>query len=397
MHVAYLSMDYPRDERSYHRIYERRLVMHLKDLCDIEILTWNNDPHARPYYLDGVKVSLIDIINYERTQRLYDSNRGLQAEVLDSVSDLIKVRNTWKVLRELHKRKSIDVIFVASFSHAAIYSLPFAKVHGIPICTQCTGFDVASLPEIDYGVRRKLSRAKFFSDISCNNVDLLLPNSDGIYQDTFLKDIKNKVKVLYQGANVEEFKPRPRPEKGSGQGIIVLNVGGLTKVKGWQDIVETAKLLQGTKIKFIIIGTDADFDEYSRLVSGYGLKNIRFLDRRPPSEVKEYLQRADIFFFPSLSEGLPNALLEASAMELPLIGSGLGGTKDIIIDDRNGYYIRDPDPRFFSEKIKYLAANPEERKRMGKAARANVIERFQWKMTAKNLIGILDGLVADGK
>jgi glycosyltransferase involved in cell wall biosynthesis len=386
-------MKYPKDEKSYERIFERRLVRELKDLCDIEILSWNEDKDADAYYLDGVRVNLIYIMPYEKIQMRYDTHRGIAGELLNIINDLKKFVGTWRGLRELHKRKKLDVIFHASFSMSAIYALLFAKIHRIPICTQCTGYDVDVIPEIDYGVRLKRGRMKLFSEISCRYVNLLLPNSKGIADDTFLKNLKN-VKVLLQGVNIEEFKRSSKTKRKDRPEIMVLNVGGLQKVKGWNYIVETAKILKDQKIKFLIIGSNADLKEYNKLISDYNLKNIKFIGKVTPKEAKKYYGMADIFFFPSLSEGLPNALLEASAMELPLIGSGRGGTKDIIINNQNGYYTEGCDPKFFAEKIIHLAKHPSLRKKMGRNARKYVIEKFQWKMTAENLIKICNKLLS---
>lgn len=393
MHIAYISMNYPKETGAVGHVFEMRLVRHLKNLCDLEVFTWNEDKNVKTYYLDGVRINTIPVMPYEKIQTLYDTHRGAAGEFLNFINDLKIVYGTWKGLKALHKRKKIDVIFFASFSMCAIYPLLFAKIHRIPICTQCTGYDVDVIPELNYGVRLKWGRLKLYSELVSRFADLLLPNSKGIFEDTYLRTLKNRVEVLYQGVDIEEFKRTSKSIKKTNEQLIVLNVGGLQKVKGWTDIVETAKILRNFKIKFIIIGSNQDIREYNDLIKKYNLNNIEFLGQIASTEIKKYYEIADMFFFPSLSEGLPNALMEASAMELPLIGAGRGGTKDIIINNFNGYYIQERNPKLFAEKIKVLANNPALRKKMGENARNYVKEKFQWYMTAENLIKILNKLL----
>lgn len=393
MHVAYISMAYPRDESSVARIFERRLVYHLKDLCDISILTLSEDPNLDEYYIDGVKVKTIKIEPYARIQRLYDTNQGFAGNILNFVRDRRIFHRTWKALKKLHARKKIDAIFVASFSQFAIYSLLFARIHRIPILTQCTGYDVDVLPEINYGIRLKWGREKLYSVLACKYVDVLLPNSQGIYEDTFLRDIKDRVRVLFQGVEIDKFKRTTRKKLKHDGELMVLNVGGLEKVKGWVDIVETARILKGRKIKFVIIGSDADISKFNELIKKYKLNNIEFKGKVPPNKIKKYYEKTDIFFFPSKSEGLPNALLEAAAMEVPLIGSGRGGTRDVIKDNYNGYYLKKGDPEAFAKKIIYLAENPSLRLKMGSNARKHV-KQYQWYMCAENLIKIINDVLS---
>jgi len=74
----------------------------------------------------------------------------------------------------------------------------------------------------------------------------------------------------------------------------------------------------------------------------------------------------DIFVLPSLSEGLGIALLEAMALEKPLIGTRVGGIPEIIENEKNGYLVSPGKPEELAEKIFLLATEPERRTQMGK-------------------------------
>jgi glycosyltransferase involved in cell wall biosynthesis len=106
--------------------------------------------------------------------------------------------------------------------------------------------------------------------------------------------------------------------------------------------------------------------------------------------LKEHYYNADIFFMPSLSEGLPNSMLEAAAMELALIGSGEGGARDIIVDGKNGYYVKDPEAELFAKKVLYLYEHPKLLKEMKKNARVHMRENFQWDSIADDFVKVLE-------
>ncbi|MFQ5646224.1 MAG: glycosyltransferase family 4 protein [bacterium] len=122
-----------------------------------------------------------------------------------------------------------------------------------------------------------------------------------------------------------------------------------------------------------------DFDKFSSLFEAQA--GVKFLEI--PDKVEQYLQAADLFFFPSRREGMPNALLEAMACGLACVTSGIKEiTEDIITSSQAGRAIESEDPREYAQAIIRLLGNPEERRRMGKKARQRMMEHFS---TGKNL------------
>lgn len=398
MHIAFISMRYPRKESEYLRIFERKLVNYLKNVTDVSVLSWALSCDEKAYDLDGVRVDIIPCLDYTRIQRLYDKNAGFGAAVLDLVNDLFKIMNTVSRVHRLHKRKKIDVIISASFSMSAFYAILAAKLKRIPLVTQSFGYDVSVVPSIDYGARLKFNKEKLTSDLALKYSDLILPNSRGLAEDTVLKNYRKKVSVVYHGVDPDDYDRRTigsrlKKQDRSKKRFMVLHVGGLQKVKGWSYIVDTADRLKEHDIEFILVGgRDDELGHYNKKVKKLGLKNIKYLGAVSHEDMMKYYYQADVFFLPSLSEGLPNSMLEAAAMELALIGSGEGGTRDIIDEGKNGYYIRDPDAGYFSEKILYLYNNPEILKKMKAYSRKVALKRFNWDDIVKNLVKVLKGL-----
>lgn len=111
----------------------------------------------------------------------------------------------------------------------------------------------------------------------------------------------------------------------------VVFVGHVQKTKGCMEIIEAAKQLQ--YIHFTLIGPIAD--EIKRLPV---LNNVSFLGTKDSFSIKKYLSDADVFLFPSYTEGFSISLTEAMANGLPCIVTDVGANRDMI-EDQGGIII----------------------------------------------------------
>jgi glycosyltransferase involved in cell wall biosynthesis len=84
----------------------------------------------------------------------------------------------------------------------------------------------------------------------------------------------------------------------------------------------------------------------------------------------------DINVLPTYCEGLPNVVLEASAMKVPTVATRVPGCVDTIRDGITGLLVKPKDPEALEVALRYLVENPKCRERMGIAARSFVSRRF---------------------
>jgi glycosyltransferase involved in cell wall biosynthesis len=94
------------------------------------------------------------------------------------------------------------------------------------------------------------------------------------------------------------------------------------------------------------------------------------------THVQDYLRAADYFVFPSESEALPLALLEAMACGLPALASDIGGVRDIVEDGRNGRLAPPNDAAAWTRLLDETVRRPEETRALGEAGRATVLDKF---------------------
>ena len=102
--------------------------------------------------------------------------------------------------------------------------------------------------------------------------------------------------------------------------------------------------------------------------------------------MRPYLSIADVFVFPSYREGLPNVVLQAGAYKLPIIGTNITGTSDIIIDKKNGILIPPRDVVKLKENMSLLLDNEELRKKYSLAIYETISSRYDQKIVWEALL-----------
>lgn len=93
-------------------------------------------------------------------------------------------------------------------------------------------------------------------------------------------------------------------------------------------------------------------------------------------EAARYLKAFDIFVLPSLKEGLPYTLLEATHAELPIIASAVGGILDVIEHEKNGLLVPPKNSSALAGALSILLANRAKQEYFAKNAAKKIRERF---------------------
>jgi glycosyltransferase involved in cell wall biosynthesis len=105
-------------------------------------------------------------------------------------------------------------------------------------------------------------------------------------------------------------------------------------------------------------------------------------------QMADELRRASIFALPSHQEGVPIALLEAMSHSLPVITTPVGGIPEVVENDRNGLMVPPGDVDAIEAALERLLQSPDERERLGAAARATIAERYSLESTIERLAAL---------
>ncbi|MES2474705.1 MAG: glycosyltransferase family 4 protein [Verrucomicrobiota bacterium] len=168
----------------------------------------------------------------------------------------------------------------------------------------------------------------------------------------------------------------------------ILYLSRVEVAKGVFEMLDAFALLESGdpgRYHFTIAGDGPALEELKLRAGELGLSGVEFTGYvHGPGKARCFAD-ADAFCFLSYTEGMPNAVLEAMAMGLPLVSSDAGGLKDILTDDVTGYILRQDrsqpaGKRFLAaevaDRLKGLANSPEKLKRMGEHNRSYARERF---------------------
>lgn len=125
-----------------------------------------------------------------------------------------------------------------------------------------------------------------------------------------------------------------------------------------------------------------------------GRERVHFLDAS--DDVPRVLADADILVRAALTEGLPNVALEAMAMRVPVVATGICGTPEAVLDGRTGRLVPAGDDRAIAAAVAELLALPEElRAALGRTGRAHVLDHFTLERMADAYEGLFERALAE--
>lgn len=230
---------------------------------------------------------------------------------------------------------------------------------------------------------------KYLADKLLFRADVIIsPSEYYIEKSRFLGRYKDKIAVIPNGINLEEFDiPHSKEECKTKLGLsgknMVLFVGGLYPLKGPHVLLKAIpKIVKEHKDTIFVFAGSGDINKYKKLSEEMGVqKYVRFT--RYISEEKTFYYRAsDIFVLPSLTESFGIVNLEAMACGVPIVASNVGGVPDVVKNGENGLLVPPKDPEALAAALIYLLENGTVRKKMGKNARKKA-EDYSWERIAE--------------
>ncbi|MEH2416616.1 glycosyltransferase family 4 protein [Nostoc sp.] len=180
-----------------------------------------------------------------------------------------------------------------------------------------------------------------------------------------------QVVVFYNPVKI----PPEVPHRSGSKKVNLLFLGRIGQRKGAFDLIEAFSLLptEDKSISSLIMAGDGDIEQARNLVTTLNLEDHIKLPGWIGSHKRDILlTEADVFVLPSYNEGLPLAMLEAMAWELPVIVTPVGGIPEIVTQSENGLIVNPGNTQQLSDAIKSLIENETLRLSLGEKARTSV-------------------------
>ena len=149
--------------------------------------------------------------------------------------------------------------------------------------------------------------------------------------------------------------------------------------KGVLAMAEASKSLDGKRVVMVLGGDGPLLDQLKAAQHD----SFRVLGRLTRPDVAALLSQADLMCLPSRSEGFATSLLEAAACGTPALVTDVGGTDELIPDERFGTILPDTKPDTLVEALKRISENPETLATQGRNVAERVRENFSWAKTAE--------------
>lgn len=309
-------------------------------------------------------------------------------------------------LIRIFRRENPDIVHTHT-PKAGLLGMLAARYCGIKVRIHT----VAGLPMmVEKGFKYQL--LKFTEKITAAAANHVWPNSNSLLQyiiEHRLADPK-KLQVIGKGStngiNTDFFCRASLDEniinatkttvQYSAENKYLLFIGRLVVDKGIVELVKVFAALQQTNpsLKLILVG---GYEEKLDPLPAATLKEIEtnasIIHINWTDDVKYYMSLADYFVFPSHREGFPNVVLQAGAMELPVICSHIGGNIDIVTHSATGLIFECGNEQQLLQSIERALANGEEMQSMAKKLREEIIENYRRENTWQNILEAYKSLV----
>jgi glycosyltransferase involved in cell wall biosynthesis len=214
------------------------------------------------------------------------------------------------------------------------------------------------------------------------NCELVIAVSDMMKTQMLQKTKLKNIKIIKNGYDGELFFNKGKNNLKNDNYLKILHVGGFYSVKG-QDILIKALLYITFPVKLTLIGIGPELANCRQYVQNYNLQDkVQFLEQVSHDGIADLLRANDLFCMPSRSEGLPSAPLEAMACGLPVVGTNVGGMKEIIIPGFNGYLCNPDSPEDIAEKIMVASKTNWDRNEISNWVKNN----FSWNTWVQSII-----------
>lgn len=327
----------------------------------------------------------------------FDRGRTSPSSVLSDLRSGLRYFGTQREVARLVRRHAADVIVASRFFGWSV-ATPVAKRLRVPIVWRAGGCLTTKAEEIGL---RLFARVWPPDALVCNSHTVQAGLAAQVECPSYL--IRNAVDTVRFDAT--RTQPSIRHELGLGPATPVLCL--VARPRPNKNLEFLAEVLRRTvqqvpDVRLLIAGDSATgprwarFDwrqHYEALYTRLGLAGrVTFLGHR--DDVERVYRSSDVAVLTSRSEGCPNAVLEAMAMERPVVTSQVAGIEEIVEHGVHGYLVPADDAGAYSARLVELLRSPELRTRMGTAGRATILERFGDLASTQRLVALLQSVVA---
>lgn len=368
--------------------------------------------HAVPF---GVRTLLLPQINYLISHQLSVEivcSDGEDFEIIKKLGYTIHAINIDRKITPISNLKSIykltklmrnnhyDLVHLHS-PIASVLGRIAAKLAGIKrIVYTSHGFHFhENMPPRQYWFYHTIEK------IMANFTDLILTQSSEDFETAIKTKLIKKEKLRYLGNGIQlekfqRFQLNPPQQQELRKELKIPEIanpiigitGRLTEEKGYRELIEAlAKLLpQMPNIHLLVIGGQLSSErdsfqiDINNLIQKYQLENhVTFTGFR--TDIPQLLGLVNVFTLPSYREGLPRSILEAMAMEIPVIATNIRGCREAVVNEKTGLIIPPKNSEKLAEALIKLLTDQKMSYNFGQAGKERVQQEYDENLVFERL------------
>jgi glycosyltransferase involved in cell wall biosynthesis len=185
---------------------------------------------------------------------------------------------------------------------------------------------------------------------------------------------EQKIHLIPNGVDTKLFRPSSQRENIKKKDVILF-IGRLSKEKNLFSLIEGVSLLP-SKVPLLFIGDGSLKEELIKFAKEKSV-NLQIETRVANDELPRYINEAEVFILPSLTEGHPKVLLEAMSCGIPCIGTNVPGIRDLIQDGVTGILCSDTTSESVARGIERLMREKNLAETIGVNARKFIQEHYE--------------------
>lgn len=272
-------------------------------------------------------------------------------------------------LRKIIQTFKPDIIHA---HYASSYGLIAYLTSFKPIIISVWGGDVYDFPKKNF-------MTKLLLKLVLNSASMILSTSQNMMLEAKFYT-KNKIKVIPFGIDLKKFHPTV---KNNSDEIIIGIVKPLEKYYGIELLIESFNILSHKfpeiNLRLLVVGDGSLRQKIEKMVNEYNLGDkVIFTGYITYSEVEKYHNMMDIGCYPSVEESFGVSIIEASACEIPVVATLVGGIPELVQNNKTGFLVPANDVQSIVVALENLMINKELRIRFGKEGRNFVSQNYNW-------------------
>lgn len=317
------------------------------------------------------------------------AKRGLTVEVIEERSAL-----DLKVLRriiQLIDKYQIRIVHTHDF-RSDLFGFMAARWRGVSLVGTAHGWISHSLKSramnrLDKMLLRNMDRVIAVSGETLSRLGTSMPDGKAVV-------IANALRTECYRAATEYSTFRDRHGFG-GHDLLIANIGRLSPEKGQDLFLRAGRdiLERWPSARLLLIGVGPMQPDLHRLAIQFGIADrVHFMGYL--EDMRSVYPALDLVVQSSFTEGMPNVVLEALLMELPVVATNVGGTAEIMTHGRHGLLVRPGDVSELEGAIEEVLEDPKRYKEMARSGADRVRSEFDHSRRVERLIEVYQELAS---